>query len=693
MQSNHQRCDETRKRWRMLGAWMALSLVGLLAPNAITAAPTATTFSYEGRLSVGGQPPTGLYDFRFVVFDAETNGNAVSSGLVVAGAGVTNGSVRLDLDFGYAPFAGSPRWLEIEVKDPAREAVYTRLTPRQRLAPVPYALSALSADHVSWTNVTGTPIEVQQLGQIIPFIFNTSSRYLTVQNFGDASQITWVRDGRPFSGWGQGIGHPPDFSAVQFYIRPWDSTHPITQVRCRIKETDFNGPVVADKMVLVSTSTGVVSLVTVDFGSLVPNQGTPLWLEFHTDGYTPQTALPSNLINDPGEKFSSSLSLNNLAMADAASTINFYVGFLRASTVFDGTSINPQFKESLGTIPTSNTVALHLPATLYAVEGRELNVYFANLIRANVPISSLDVRVVCNKGAQFSDFWRLTPTTNDVGSFPFRIEVAYDGNTIVSKTCTLVVKPLSAGTGVVRKVCMIGDSTTANSIMAGELSRLFVGDPMGLQFVGTKGEIPVQHEGIAGWSFSKFFTLDGSPFLFSGVFDFHRYLTTNGLALASGDWVTINLGINDVFSYLTDSTLTNGIDEALGLAQTMITSIQSAVPGIRVGVCVTIPPPATQDSFAVIFGTTQTQARYRRNHDLWVDSLLRTFDNRKGAGIYIVPIHVNLDTVNNFTRQVISANARNTNATLVVSPNGIHPDSSGYFQIADSFKAFFKGQE
>src|SRR5690349_6858119 len=76
MQSNDQkwsRCDETRLRWRMLGIWMALSLVWLVAPDAIAAGLTATTFRYEGHLSVAGQPPTGLYDFRFVIFDAETN--------------------------------------------------------------------------------------------------------------------------------------------------------------------------------------------------------------------------------------------------------------------------------------------------------------------------------------------------------------------------------------------------------------------------------------------------------------------------------------------------------------------------------------------------------------------------------------------------------------------------------------------
>ena len=37
--------------------------------------PVGTAFTYQGRLSDGGTPPTGPYDLQFRLFDASTAGN------------------------------------------------------------------------------------------------------------------------------------------------------------------------------------------------------------------------------------------------------------------------------------------------------------------------------------------------------------------------------------------------------------------------------------------------------------------------------------------------------------------------------------------------------------------------------------------------------------------------------------------
>jgi len=56
------------------------SLLGLLAlladPGAeLAGVPIGTAFTYHGRLTDGGAPATGAYDFYCLVYDAETGGS------------------------------------------------------------------------------------------------------------------------------------------------------------------------------------------------------------------------------------------------------------------------------------------------------------------------------------------------------------------------------------------------------------------------------------------------------------------------------------------------------------------------------------------------------------------------------------------------------------------------------------------
>ena len=61
-----------------------------------------TAFMYQGRLNDGGNPATGNYDLRFQVYDAVTNGNAISQPLTNAAVAVNNGLFTTTLDFGPA---------------------------------------------------------------------------------------------------------------------------------------------------------------------------------------------------------------------------------------------------------------------------------------------------------------------------------------------------------------------------------------------------------------------------------------------------------------------------------------------------------------------------------------------------------------------------------------------------------------
>ena len=103
----------------------------------LAAAPLGTAFTYQGKLSDGSGPATGLYDLRFAIYAAGSAGIQLGSTVTLAGTPVTNGFFTVALDFG-AVFDGTARWLDIAVKTNG-SATYSNVTPRQPITPAPYA--------------------------------------------------------------------------------------------------------------------------------------------------------------------------------------------------------------------------------------------------------------------------------------------------------------------------------------------------------------------------------------------------------------------------------------------------------------------------------------------------------------------------------------------------------------------------
>jgi len=119
-----------------LGAvlWTAM----FLQPATLLAQGTA--FTYQGRLDAGGAPYTGTAEFQPTLWDAASGGSQIATNtpaqVVVS---VTNGLFVLPLDFG-VNFPGADRWLQLEVRTAL--GPFTLLTPRQKLTPAPYAITA-----------------------------------------------------------------------------------------------------------------------------------------------------------------------------------------------------------------------------------------------------------------------------------------------------------------------------------------------------------------------------------------------------------------------------------------------------------------------------------------------------------------------------------------------------------------------
>lgn len=176
------------------------------------AAPTGTAFTYQGRLTEGGNPGNTPYDFRFRLYDALAGGSQVNSTLTKLNVPVNDGYFAVELDFS-SVFLGDATWLEIDVA-PQGSGTYTTLTPRQELTPTPYAINADTLDGLDADDFFDADSDHGRLGVAATLYEGTnslSSKYvnetgdvmesstagpvLTVNNTGSGAGMSVTTDG------------------------------------------------------------------------------------------------------------------------------------------------------------------------------------------------------------------------------------------------------------------------------------------------------------------------------------------------------------------------------------------------------------------------------------------------------------------------------------------------------------------
>jgi len=125
-----------------LGRLLLLLVIAL--PGSVSIAPaqsSASTFTYQGRLKIGGGMPNpgALFDFRVRLFDAPADGLPIGGIVTPCEIPVVDGLFNFPLDFGPMAFTGAPRWLQIEVRPATSSSSvpFTLLTPRQLITAAP----------------------------------------------------------------------------------------------------------------------------------------------------------------------------------------------------------------------------------------------------------------------------------------------------------------------------------------------------------------------------------------------------------------------------------------------------------------------------------------------------------------------------------------------------------------------------
>ena len=84
---------------------ISLLFACMLASQVPSAEPIGSSFTYQGRLDDGGSPANGLYDFKFVLYDAPTGGAKIAE-TELGDVAVSEGLFAVELDFGASAFNG-----------------------------------------------------------------------------------------------------------------------------------------------------------------------------------------------------------------------------------------------------------------------------------------------------------------------------------------------------------------------------------------------------------------------------------------------------------------------------------------------------------------------------------------------------------------------------------------------------------
>lgn len=162
-----------------------------------------------------------------------------------------------------------------------------------------------------------------------------------------------------------------------------------------------------------------------------------------------------------------------------------------------------------------------MPATIYALEGRELNIYWDTIL--STPFNIYDIPaeyrfdVVCTKGIQELNRWTYTPTSADAGITTWVLNIYYNDILIKKVSASLKTTALATGSGTC-KLMVIGDSTTSAAFHLAELVTLFTGDAVTLTLTGalrgdqydSAGAVKTTyHEGRAGWGLNDYVNTNG----------------------------------------------------------------------------------------------------------------------------------------------------------------------------------------
>lgn len=500
-----------------------------------------------------------------------------------------------------------------------------------------------------------------------------------------------IPNATPFDGWGAQFTTTNEMRFSHILIAQLSQTaagasEKWARIEVKVRAGSRTGAVIASGVVLVGGYTATINTVSVKLFDSSGNEkivvssdlGSTYWIQaiaYNKDGVSCPMGMTSG-ITDNHIPITQAYFLHSTQTWITVLSATYPLGF------------QPAYYSTQTALPAAQPPIPDLLLTpIYAVVGREANVYFSGLSMLDPSRVDWDVTYSGN-GAQHQND-RFTVTPDVAGTFSLTISALDPISSVVLATATTSVYVAAAAASVTPTLLAIGDSTTAGGDVTAELVVLDTADAnMALTLIGTKGTNPNKYEAIGGWSTGTF-TTSGSPFYIAGAIDIAGYLTNNSLATPTH--VVINLGINDIFSATTDAGARLSAQTAAANLAKLIASINIASATTKIGIALTTAPSDNQDAFGnpSNYSTGQTQRRYKRNWAILCRVLIDAFAGKTATLLWLLPYNTTNDTARNMITATAASNSRNA-TTITRQNNGVHPAASGYLQIADVLYAWLK---
>lgn len=341
-----------------------------------------------------------------------------------------------------------------------------------------------------------------------------------------------------------------------------------------------------------------------------------------------------------------------------------------------------------GSAVTSDELEILLPYETVAVVGVEFNLYYKSVVRASRSLDNYDIKAYLSNSSiackRYSECFRLTPTTGDVGDCTLTVEVRNlkDYAVVASKSMTLHIIANTAVSG--KNVLFIGDSLTFSraGLYAAEIQHNLSSG--GMASIGSQnGSIDinqignVKHEGYNGATIGGFLKSNvASAFInpfynpSTGTFDLAYFMSNQGYSEV--DAVCLNLGHNNLGNEVA------GVSDL----KTIITKIHAYNANIPVIISL-ITPLGDQNSHSMLgFSAGQMRYHWRQLIKAYIDA----FDGGKISNVYLSTPYFNVDQDNDLPTETVARCSRD-NTQIVRQNDSMHPTRVGTLKMADVYYA------
>lgn len=335
-------------------------------------------------------------------------------------------------------------------------------------------------------------------------------------------------------------------------------------------------------------------------------------------------------------------------------------------------------------------VKLQLPDTVWvpATDTTQLNIYWENVIIGR-DYKNYTYYVSCSVGTWDYRGFHYTPVTAAAGN-DYKLYLSINEKEYPFWQCgfdSTVISVVSGDLNSSLTALIIGNSLTDdNSTGIKYISELYriSSRSNDLTFIGTKdNSTNWANEGWSGYKYFNFCTAGySSPFYqsTSNVFDIKQYLSDN--TFSEPDIVIVSLGTNDV-QVCKDYELNTYINGAFGWQDSVVTDILDSTNAL-IGLTLIIPPAYQENS---VFNSTNPRDQIKRNFHEWNRRMLAKWGKggtNENSRVSLIPLYVNLDTEYNIAATSQNVNARSS-TTISIQSDYLHPNQSGYWQMADVF--------